>query len=481
MLPIVIPIGYEGEYNGRKAVLDIANYLHDYPNGIPVLMVQRPGEETVYPATNTRINEYNKLEWYFTAYDAQKAGLGKAQIEIVDPDGNVLVKSGVITTRVADSLVSSGDAPEWYESYEQRIVNVAASAEQDANKAEAALNELKDGIASGDFKGDKGDKGEKGDPGKRGADGAKGDKGDKGEQGEQGIPGVNGRDGLDASVTADNIRAALGIDVVEAVENTGKAIDEIDESLGELKGDIADKLTKPKNGIAVGRYFRVAAIDAAGNPVLEACDLPIATNNSGIIGVVQTRESEGIYATSDGTLNINPASESVLNGKTNNRRPVVSSNLDYAVRAGLLSNSKITDADKPQICETIGAEKHSNWELIETIDINSETNVTIERTAEPNGTPYNFDQVFLQLLLKDGAELSNYGQVKFTSGSTIIVRGEMGNSPAQNIVRMGFCSLLRFGGMRLNIQSSASTISSPVGLRSKITGTGQSYDASFFI
>lgn len=251
MLPIVIPIGYEGEYNGRKAVLDIANYLHDYPDGIPVLMVQRPGEETIYPATNTRINEYNKLEWYFTAYDAQKAGLGKAQIEIVDPDSNVLVKSGVITTRVADSLVSSGDAPEWYESYEQRIVNVAASAEQDANKAEAALKELKDGIASGDFKGDKGDKG---DPGERGADGAKGDqgvpgiqgergekgeKGDKGEQGEQGIPGVNGRDGSDASVTADNIRAALGVDVVEAVENTGKAINEIDESLGELKMDIA--------------------------------------------------------------------------------------------------------------------------------------------------------------------------------------------------------------------------------------------------
>lgn len=70
--------------------------------------------------------------------------------------------------------------------------------------------------ASGEFDGEKGDKGDKGDkgetgpqgpqgqqgePGRDGADGAKGDKGDKGDPGDP---------GTDATVTAENIKNALG-------------------------------------------------------------------------------------------------------------------------------------------------------------------------------------------------------------------------------------------------------------------------------
>lgn len=66
----------------------------------------------------------------------------------------------------------------------------------------------KDG-AKGDpgAKGDKGDPGEKGEKGDRGETGATGDKGDKGDKGDPGVPGTPGSD---ATVTTDNIAAALG-------------------------------------------------------------------------------------------------------------------------------------------------------------------------------------------------------------------------------------------------------------------------------
>ena len=50
----------------------------------------------------------------------------------------------------------------------------------------------------------------KGDKGSPGADGAPGERGAKGDKGDKGDPGAPGKDGSDATVTAQNIEAALG-------------------------------------------------------------------------------------------------------------------------------------------------------------------------------------------------------------------------------------------------------------------------------
>ncbi len=89
----------------------------------------------------------------------------------------------------------------------------AGSANQSAQAAAGSLLELKDGIASGDFKGEKGDKGgtgpigpvgpqgetgpqgPKGDTGETGPQGPKGDKGDTGAVGPQGPAGPQGPKG----------------------------------------------------------------------------------------------------------------------------------------------------------------------------------------------------------------------------------------------------------------------------------------------
>ena len=83
----------------------------------------------------------------------------------------------------------------------------AGNASQSAQEAADSLQELKDGIANGDFKGEKGDKGdtgpigpvgpqgEQGPQGPTGATGATGPQGETGSRGEQGPQGIQGERG----------------------------------------------------------------------------------------------------------------------------------------------------------------------------------------------------------------------------------------------------------------------------------------------
>ena len=83
----------------------------------------------------------------------------------------------------------------------------AGNADQSAQEAAGSLQELKDGIANGDFKGEKGDKGdtgpigpvgpqgEQGPQGPTGATGATGSQGETGPRGEQGPQGIQGERG----------------------------------------------------------------------------------------------------------------------------------------------------------------------------------------------------------------------------------------------------------------------------------------------
>ena len=80
----------------------------------------------------------------------------------------------------------------------------AGNADQSAKQAADSLKALKDGIASGDFKGEKGDpgpvgpagpQGERGEVGPTGATGATGPQGETGPRGEQGPQGIQGEQG----------------------------------------------------------------------------------------------------------------------------------------------------------------------------------------------------------------------------------------------------------------------------------------------
>ena len=92
----------------------------------------------------------------------------------------------------------------------------AGSASQSAQEAVDSLQELKDGIATGDFKGEKGDTGPQGETGPRGEQGPQGEKGDTGPQGPKGETGpavaldttlTHESEAADAKATGDAISA----------------------------------------------------------------------------------------------------------------------------------------------------------------------------------------------------------------------------------------------------------------------------------
>lgn len=100
----------------------------------------------------------------------------------------------------------------------------AKKAGQSAQEAAGSLQELKDGIANGNFKGEKGDKGDagpigpvgpqgeqgpQGPTGSTGATGPQGETGPRGEQGPKGDPGPAGADGKDGTQIDDT---TVGLD-----------------------------------------------------------------------------------------------------------------------------------------------------------------------------------------------------------------------------------------------------------------------------
>lgn len=106
----------------------------------------------------------------------------------------------------------------------------AGKADQSAQKAADSLQELKDGIAAGNFKGDKGDKGDTGPigpVGPQGEQGPQGPKGDPGETGPQGPQGEKGETGAQGPAGADGKDGAPGKDatVDATLSQSGKAAD----------------------------------------------------------------------------------------------------------------------------------------------------------------------------------------------------------------------------------------------------------------
>ena len=113
--------------------------------------------------------------------------------------------------QLVDAVHTDATAAEQAKTDAQTAANEAATsagnASQSAQEAADSLQELKDGIAAGDFKGEKGDKGdtgpigpvgpqgERGPQGPTGATGATGPQGETGPQGKQGPQGIQGERG----------------------------------------------------------------------------------------------------------------------------------------------------------------------------------------------------------------------------------------------------------------------------------------------
>lgn len=225
--------------------------------------------------------------------------------------------------------------------------------------------------------GAKGDKGDKGEPGAQGAKGEKGDKGDTGAKGDPGVQGPKGDPGSDASVTAENIQSALGYAPVKDVQVAGSSV----------------------------------LLDGVAN-------VPFASENN--LGIVKVRESSisGLYVREDtGELRTIGATNADLNARINMFRPIVSSNLDYAVKAAMCDGKGAawTSAEQKAARDRMGVDKA--YELIEEIILNESvtqvvrTNMSLAEMRIVVEVPVSDSTGAVAIEVYSGSSLIGYGYI----------------------------------------------------------------------
>lgn len=330
-LPPELLLGRQTENGVVVISIDMQSWIDRWPGMEIIIMATRPGESEAYPVV-TRMDG-SSIVWTVNGADTAIAGRGSAEIlGLVD---GVRKLSRIVRTHIKSSIVASTmEPPEGAQPWVDEVINAANEIKNMTAQAEtlqpgdAATASYADGkLTLGIPPGTKGDKGEKGDPG------------------PQGDPGS------DASVTAENIEAALG-------------------------------------------YAPVKDVQVAGNSVLDGgvADVPIASaTRAGVIRIGNVQYS-GIYVDQNGNCYISYATNPEIDSRTAQRKTVVCSNLDYAVKAAMCDGKGAawTDAEQKAARNRMGVDKA--YELIEEITLAEETGV-IERDTELDGRAYNFTEL----------------------------------------------------------------------------------------
>lgn len=182
--------------------------------GTVQLVHQRSDDQKPYPVPITEDGE--SVYWLVSRADTAFPGRGQAELQWLGENGAV-AKSVTYQTNTTRSMAEPGPEPdEPLTPYTQAVArnaqaakDAAASATEAARSAEASagqaglsadnaaktLKKLEDGIASGDFRGEKGDRGDVGPTGTQGATGPAGPRGEPGPVGPQGPKGETGPQG----------------------------------------------------------------------------------------------------------------------------------------------------------------------------------------------------------------------------------------------------------------------------------------------
>lgn len=205
-----------------------------------------------------------------------------------------------------------------------------------------------------------------------------------------------------------------------------------------LQNDISGKLSEPVEGLAVGKYFRVAALDENGHAVLEAVDaktigvqdvqinggsivngengvvdLPLATNTK--LGLVTSAGSNYGIGISGGLASLNIASDIEVDARTT-RKAISPQNIDYAVKAAMCdARAKAwTEDEQAAARERMGLD--GDYDVI--LDITVEEDCTsINVTTDANGNPFQLKGAILLSYLPASDIDGNYGMSLYYNNS----------------------------------------------------------------
>lgn len=334
-------LGRIGENETRQIVFDCADILTEYPGAEIICVMQRHCDRTAYLADAVLAGNVLTV----TLTDTDVSASGNLRIELRALVDGKIRKSAVYTGKVVSALRGEQDKPgnptadvlNRIDMTISRAEESIAEANAAAQSARKVANTVQTKLDNGDFVGP---------AGKDGKDGEKGSKGDTGATGPQGAPGS------DASVTADNIQAALGYTPVKDVQVAGSSV-------------MADGVANVPNVLCIRDDGSLGVV----NP-------PQYTAWTGLIGILPGTGRITLASSTAETINLR--GPQLISGNT----------LDYAVKAAMCDGKGAawTEAEQKAARERMGAD--GNYVLIEETVLTEETS-QFERAQEPDGTPYN--------------------------------------------------------------------------------------------
>ena len=316
-IPERISIGRETETGVTDVMIDCGAWVSKWP-GMTLHAIHTP--EGGAPYILQTETDGSVLVWHVTDADTATPGTGRMEI-VGEMDGRRKVSAMVKVSVAARMGGTVGEPPEAAKPWADRVVEAAERIT--GMKVQATtLDAGSSASAAWD-----------------------------GEQGLLTIGVPKGKDGKDAVVDATLTKEGQAADA----KVTGEAL--------------SGKLTEPSTGLAVGKYFRIAAIDDSGHAVLEAVDaaqvgvqnvqvagvsiltdgvatIPLAGYNR--LGVVQLDPAGFAGASVDGILALVPPTDAQISTHTHTQRPITPSCMDYAVKAAMCDGKggAWTDAER---------------------------------------------------------------------------------------------------------------------------------------
>lgn len=287
-------VGRQGEGGTRQLVFDCADVLAEYPDALIVCAMQRAGDHTAY-LKDCATDGTNRA---VTLESADVAMSGILKIELRALIGDDVRKSAVYIAKVAESLRGAQDRPgNPIADVLNRIDMTISRAEESIAEADAAAKSAQTVADTVQAKLDNGD-----------------------------FVGPAGKPGSDASVTADNIRAALGYTPVKDVHLNGESL-------------VQDS----------------------------TATIPLAGYNR--LGAVQLDPAGFAAASVEGKLALVPPTDAQISTHTHTQRPITPSCMDYAVKAAMCDGKGAAwaEAEQKAARERMGIDKP--YELIEKIVI----------------------------------------------------------------------------------------------------------------
>ena len=329
-------LGRTGEHEARRISFDCGEVLKTWPEATILCVCRRPCDTAAYPIPLTADGTTYTMP--LTSRETAAAGTIKLELRAVRDD--TVLKSAIFYGRILPSLNGQKDAPG------NPLSDALNRLESTIANAQTLADEIRQKLDNGEFVGERGPQGDKGDKGEPGAKGDKGDKGDK------------GADGSDATVTAQNIEAALGYAPVKDVQVVGTSV---------MTDGVANVPIANKGGLGV------SSVD----------DYSIGTSDAGVLFLYNSRNDD-----------IDARSSNVA---------VTPYNLDYAVKAAMCDGKGTawTSAEQKTARERMGVDKA--YELIEEITLTEKVTQLI-RNAEPNGTAYHFKKMYVNIITPQAEE-----------------------------------------------------------------------------